>query len=247
MDGYFAEVKGIEEFAARLTAVERTQVPFTVVLGLTKLAQRGEKAVESELPSRFTLRRPDWAYSGVRAVPATKNTYYSAVRDINRYMELQETGGEKLPFKNKVAVPLSGARPTKTALIRAEDRPHAVLFGGPHQASWKRHKGGVFTKYTSGFIRGNILYRVVQTVQGGTRGKRRKHGSGPLLPGGDFSVPGPSFGRQKNRIVPMYALVPRANVPSRYHFVDTVRTVVEQYWQTDFREAWQRAIATMKR
>lgn len=245
---FTAEVQGIPEFAAKLSAVEKTQLPFAVVLGLTRLAQRGEKAVEAELPSRFTLRRPDWAYSGVRTVAATKTSFYSAVRDINRYMELQETGGEKLPLKNKVAVPLSGARANKGALIRAEDRPHAVLFGGPKASTWKRQKGGQFTKYSSGFIRGNILYRVIQTAQAPLKAKRmNRRAAGPLLPGGDFSVPGASRGRQKNRIVPMYALVPRATVPSRYKFADTVRSVVQQYWQTEFRDAWQRAIATMKR
>jgi hypothetical protein len=247
---YFAEVTGITEFADKLNKVEREQIPFTTVLALTRIAQRGEQAVEASLPSRFTVRRYDWLKGNVKARPATKQTYVSVVQDTYRAMELQESGGEKLPFKNKVAVPLRGARPNIGSLIRDADRPHAVLFGSVGGSALKRHRGGKLTKYTTGFIRGNILYRVIQNFQAPLRMKRmgKKRAKGPLLPGGSFTVPGPAnLSRGKNEIVPMYALVPHANVPRRYGFYETVRSVVQSCWKAEFQDAFRQAMATARR
>jgi hypothetical protein len=104
------------------------------------------------LPSAFTLRRPAWASSGVRITPATKRKLEAEVFDLNEYMLAQETTGEKHPqFGRYIAVPLRGARPTRQALIRPEDLPHAVMQAG-------------------GFIRNNIIYKASR-LKGPGRGR----------------------------------------------------------------------------
>lgn len=145
------EVRGANETRAELTDIERSQLPFATARALTKTVQQAQSFVRGDLlPAHFTLRRPTWAKQGVRITPATKQKLEASVQDINPYMGLQQTGGEKIPYGNYLAVPLSGARPTPRSLVSADNLPHAVMERG-------------------GFIRGNVMYAVA--FKAGRRGR----------------------------------------------------------------------------
>ena len=153
------KVEGLKELQRELGIVGRDGVGFAAVVMLSRLALGARDQIRRAiLPQHFTLRRPSFLKQGVRAIRATKQTLESFVEDIDPFMVLQEEGGEKIPYKEFLAIPLVGARPTLRALIRPEDRPDAVMQQG-------------------GFIRGQIMYRpeVVHAIlKGGRRavGKR---------------------------------------------------------------------------
>jgi hypothetical protein len=143
-------IQNMDQVQAELRDINANQVPFATALALTKTAQGGQLKVRNDiLPRQFTLRRVSWAKQGIRIQAATKQKLEATVQDINPYMDLQETGGDKLPYGSAIAVPLSGARPTLGALIADSDRPHAVMARG-------------------GFIRNGIMYAVA--LKAGRRG-----------------------------------------------------------------------------
>lgn len=136
------QVEGVRETAEYFRAAGSRDLPITMAATLSRLAAKAQREIRILLGEHFILRRPAWARSGVRIEPATKSKWVAAVKDINPYMELQQTGGEKIPYGKFIAVPLSGARPTPASLIAAHNRPHAVMAAG-------------------GFIRNGIMYAVL--------------------------------------------------------------------------------------
>jgi hypothetical protein len=105
-------------------------VRFSIARGLTLTAKDGQEAVQASLSSKFTLRRRSWEEKGVRIRKATKQELTAIVEDIHEYMVRQEEGGTKFPYRRWICLPMKGARPTKSALIRKEDRPKAVMQNG---------------------------------------------------------------------------------------------------------------------
>jgi hypothetical protein len=83
-----------------------------------------------------------------------------------------------------------------------------------------------------GFINGNIMYDV--TVKAGRRRAVK----------GAFGVS--SSASWSRQIIPMYALVPRANVPARYGFEAAVEEIVRTTFGDNFREAFKRAVRTAR-
>lgn len=61
---------------------------------LTRTALDARDAVRETPPQRFTLRRP-WVAQGIGALPATPRRLVAVVYSRDRFMALQETGGEK--------------------------------------------------------------------------------------------------------------------------------------------------------
>ena len=202
------QLKGLSEAGRALDAKARRQVPFVLAVTLTHLAKASQAEIrERVLPRQFILRRAAWAKAGIRIRPATKQRLESEVADINPYMLLQETGGTKLPFGRFIAVPLRGARRSQTSVIRAEDRPAAVMKAG-------------------GFIRGNVMFRAAQVFK---KQRRRRGMVGPV-----------NAQRQRNRVMPMYALVPKASVRAVYAFAPTVQRVVGDQYQRQFDANWSK-------
>jgi hypothetical protein len=208
-------VKGLTETIRELISVDRDQIPFATAKALTLTAKSRQKLVQATLGQRFILRREAWARQGVRIEPATKTKLQAVIKDINPYMALQEEGGQKLPMHgSKVAVPLTGARPTPRALIREENLPAAVMANG-------------------GFIRGNIMYRVV--LKAGRR-KAVSRAIGGIREAANWA----------RKIIAMYALVPHASVKKRYGFEQTVTQGVVDEFRRNFEVTFEEARKTAK-
>jgi hypothetical protein len=139
------QIRGVKEVQDEFRSINADQIPFATALALTRTAQDGQKDIQDVvLPTRFTLRRGPFMRAGIRIRAATKANLVAIVQDIHSFMELQETTGLKTPtYGRALAIPLRGARPTMTALIKDDDRPHAVMQRG-------------------GFIRNGVMYAVRQ-------------------------------------------------------------------------------------
>jgi len=116
--------------ARQVKDIAQNQIPFTTALALTRTAQKAQKAVQKSLPALFIIRRGSWALGGVRIEAATKRMLTAAVKDINPYMGLQETGGTKFPMGKNIAVPLRGARASRRSLISEQNKPRQLLDSG---------------------------------------------------------------------------------------------------------------------
>src|SRR5438105_2225598 len=103
--------------------VRMDQVRFATALALTRTAQDARAEIQREMPERFTVRTP-WIAKGVRYTPANKQDLAATVSDIDPFMRIQETGGEKTSIHRRVfdygeylAVPLD-ARLNKRDVVR---------------------------------------------------------------------------------------------------------------------------------
>jgi hypothetical protein len=204
-------ITNVQELATQLGAIASDQLPYVTAVALTKTAKGAQQAIQTQvLPAHFELRRTAWMQRNIRVEPATKAKPLAIVKDTYAPMGLQESGGVKLPYKQFLAVPLKGARPSPRAL--PSPLPHEVMAMG-------------------GFIRGQVMY--LPAYKGKSRNARL---------GLTRHAPGQAFSRD---IIPMYALVPRANIPAIYGFEPAVmRTVVETF-AANFSEVW-RAVRTAR-
>lgn len=104
---------------------EREQFRFSVAKALTKTAVDVQKELRKNMPGRFILRR-QWIVQGIQIERATKTNLTAAVFSRDKFMKLQETGGQKNPLRNYIAIPTSMVKRTKTDLISRADRPSAL-------------------------------------------------------------------------------------------------------------------------
>jgi hypothetical protein len=211
------QLRGLKEVQDEMRDIHANQIPFATALSLTTTVKQGQSFLRTNvLPVRFTLRHASWIKQNVRITPATKAKLEASVEDTFAAMELQETGGDKIPYGTAIAVPLSGARPRPGALIKDEDRPHAVMQRG-------------------GFIRNGIMWAV--TIQHtGARRRLNRNIAGIA-----------STGTWERKIVPMYALVPRAVIKPRYGFEQAVLKVIEANFKNNFHDAFLRAVRTARK
>lgn len=103
-------VRGFEDLA-------RKQIPFATAVALTRTAKDAAEDVRNHLGDDFTLRS-SWVARGITISPATKTRLRAEVRSRDKFMALQETGGDRVPSTpGRDAVPVTGsaARPSKAA------------------------------------------------------------------------------------------------------------------------------------
>ena len=129
----------VAKATAHLSQTARKRVPSAVAKALTRTAYDARDAVRAEMPRRFTIRRP-WVVQGVGVTPANPRTLSAEVWSRDRFMALQETGGEKT---GKLAIPVGRmAQIAKTQVIPKSQWPKAL-----------RGKPGVFVR------KGMVLHR----------------------------------------------------------------------------------------
>ena len=113
----------------RVAAGVEKQMRFAIAMALTKTAQDAQQEIIRQLPERFTIRT-GWVKQGVRYRPADKNAknIISRVVDMDSFMALQETGGDKLKQQKAMGIPI-GARSslTSTTLLDKSKWPAALL------------------------------------------------------------------------------------------------------------------------
>lgn len=213
-------VNGLQEFKQAVDDLALNQVPFALAKSLTLTAKNRQKAVQDAMgDGRFILRRRSFVVGGVIVKSATKQDLLAQIKDRDDFMVLQETGGEKVPHNGHtyLAVPLSGARPTPDALIKAADRPKALMASG--NAFIKASERGVL-----------ILWKRVQK-----KPKRMKRGPGPQR-----------FAGVVRMLLPMYALISAADVKARFGFRETAMDGVEQIFRDNFAREFEEAKRTAR-
>ncbi len=107
--------------------IEKT-VRFATAMALTNVARDARDEVIRELPDRFTIRT-QWVKKGVRFKPADKKdaNIVSRVVDMDAFMAIQETGGDKIKYSGvDFAIPI-GARPTPESTTTPRNWPRQLL------------------------------------------------------------------------------------------------------------------------
>ena len=102
------------------------QINYGTAVGLTRTAKEGQAAVQGALRGKFTIRNA-WLTNSpiaIKITPATQATQFAEVYTKAPFMQRQDEGGEKIPYKNYLAIPIIPfARPSKNALIPKRNLP----------------------------------------------------------------------------------------------------------------------------
>jgi hypothetical protein len=162
---------------AQMQAItDASQLRFALARALTVTAADIQQEVRRNIPGRFNLRR-QWIVQGIRIDRATKANLEARVYSRDDFMRLQETGGDKTPRGNYVAVPTKLVRRTAKDIIRKADRPRAlgdraevVDFKGNKFLALKRPRKG------NGDQRLRFLYLLVPRADIDQRLKLREDG-----------------------------------------------------------------------
>lgn len=218
------EITGLKETVAEFEQIDKSQIPYALALSLTRTAQIVQRDERKGLGLHFTIRRRPFMEQGIRIKAATKSNPQAVIRDIDPFMDLQEEGGDKrahtkykaFTYKGLVAIPLKGARPNNTSLVKDENYPEAVM---RRLGFIRRAKTGTLIMYSLEFKR---------------KAGRRMRGTG-LSKGGSWSQTG---------IKVMYALVPAWSVKKRWGFIQRASDSAQKAWSGEFEKAFQEAVRT---
>ena len=218
------QIKGLDEFKRKLEDLKTNQMPYALARACTKTAQDIQTEVINRLPSQFKLRtgwyKPN-SPLGFRVTIATKQNLQATVGTSAWFMDLQETGGLRVPFNGKtyLCVPTENVKRTASGLIREDMRPIYLLKGYSIQGSNRRKGVGRRAMFTGieAFI------GVVKNVLG-------------------IWLRGPGH----NDIRLMYVLVEHVKINPRLHFIETAKRAVKDNWQQNASEAIAEAIRTAR-
>ena len=126
MIAFKIDTSQIRKLGVVLDEFGKDQVPFATARGLTQTAQDARAAIATRLADDFTIRA-NWVARGIRIQVATKHSLESAVGSVDRFMEMQATGGEREGRDGKrVAVP-EAARKTPSSITRPSKWPGKLL------------------------------------------------------------------------------------------------------------------------
>ncbi len=123
------DTKGIIETESYLNALAKGQLAFGLAKGLTSLANGIRDKVKQDLPGKFTLRTKWWDRGpfSIKTEMATKYNLTAKVYTTAPWMQMQEEGGTKIPFKSKrLAIPMPDVRRTKRDLVQSSQKPRAL-------------------------------------------------------------------------------------------------------------------------
>lgn len=219
------------------------QLPFATALTLTRLAQGYREEAKKNLPGKFTIRT-GWIAKGFRVKTATKRDLSSAVSQLDPFMALQETGGEKRPTaRSTVAVPVQmdrqghpGARPDPEDVTRPSKWPGALLQG----------KRGFIVRLRTG----DEL--VLRRIRRGRKKVRARDAAGHFIAssGARRRKGGPKqlrkMGQQDPRVSVMYLLKRRVKIRARWGFREAAAQYASREFPTLFRAAWAEALRTAR-
>lgn len=105
------------------------QTQFGTALGLTNTAKDAQKAVVGSLRSTFTLRGTWFNQNmrhGIKVQPATKTNLQAVVGTNADWLEPHETGKDKTPRGQNLAVPTENVRRNKRLIIPRAMRPKGL-------------------------------------------------------------------------------------------------------------------------
>lgn len=120
-----------------LSRLESEQVPFATSRALNDTAEEIKLKTIADLDKVFTIRN-QWVKRGMRVIRSSKDQWPNTtaqVGHLDKYMALQETGGNK-----KGVVPIE-ARPSKTDITPPSKWPGKLMEQGVKAVAGKRRRG----------------------------------------------------------------------------------------------------------
>ena len=121
---------GAEKLTRYLSDLAKKQVPYATAKTLSFTAYRAAMIIRKEMPRRFNIRR-QWVVQGLRYTKATKKDLRATVYHRDFYMPKQETGGEHIAFKGRLAIPTRDIQPNIKKSIPRKKRPENILKSDP--------------------------------------------------------------------------------------------------------------------
>lgn len=116
----------IEKAMRQLKAFsDKKQLEFAISTALNRTAVEVQQAVKTSMPRKFTLRS-NWVVQGIRVEFSKKGKLESIIYSRDKFMGLQEYGGDKKPFGNYLAIPTTLVRRTPRDKIRRSETPKAL-------------------------------------------------------------------------------------------------------------------------
>lgn len=204
------------------------QLPFATALALTRTAVAYNEHARAQLGQKFTIRS-GWVGKGFRTRKATKRDLVAKAFHLDKFMALQEEGGDKTPLNRRtVAVPV-GARPTP-----ATTTPRSKWPGALHRRFVIDLKGGDALLMQRNRRRGRRRARKRDAAgRFIVAPSRRRRAFGPL----QFRLQGQ---RTEGARV-MYYLADRVRVPARWGYRADARAFVTGHFGGIFARAWAEA------
>lgn len=209
----------ISEFMRRLYA---DQMPFAVATAINRTALDFQKAEREGLQERFTIRR-SWVLQGVkinRGDFATKTNLEARIHvdPARDFLVKFEEGETKRPISgSRLAVP-DEARRTKKGVVSKTQRPRALKF--------VKHGEGVKAVVYRGQKRTFMILRPGGQGEIYQRYGRRGRGGGSARR--------------------LFIFTPEAETPETLEFEATAERVVQDRFEMNFSEAFDRAVRTAR-
>lgn len=126
------EIKGVPELMQSFKNLEK-QITYAAAQAINETAKQVKEKIARHTEQNFNIRTP-WLRSnavGIGIKWATKSDPFAIVENRASWMQLHEPGGIKTPHGKMLAVPvLGGPKRTKRDLIRASQKPRALLASG---------------------------------------------------------------------------------------------------------------------
>lgn len=104
---------------------EAEQLAYATSVALNKTAREVQDAVKDAMPRRFMLRS-NWVQQGIRLDYSNKRKLEAVVYSRDKFMGLQEVGGEKTPHGNYLAIPTTLVRRTPRDRVKRSETPAAL-------------------------------------------------------------------------------------------------------------------------
>lgn len=145
----------------------KKNIAFGTARGLTQTAKDGQAAVVDALHGTFTLRGQWFRQNmrhGIKITPATPAKLQSEVKTAADWLEPHETGKDKTPRGQNLAVPTENVRRTKRMIIPRGQRPRGL---GAKAFVMQTRRGPVLAeRVTRGKNKGiRILYGLERRVK----------------------------------------------------------------------------------
>lgn len=220
----------VVRIVAELDQMAQSQIPFAAAKALTDLASEIQREAREDLAHKFTIRR-QWVSGGIKVEKAKKTDFpnlEAQVGSIDPFMLLQEEGGEKLPLKNSVAVPIA-ARKEKSQVTSPRMWPSALLQG--------KENG---TKDYARVSMPGFKYPLIIRRLGRSRIKKMKRAA-------KHSELAKRKARLHNQFLIYYILSPHVTVPARWEFWKLGLSVCDKKYEKLFYQELMAAICGAKK
>jgi hypothetical protein len=225
-----------EEVSATLRVLFADQLPFATAQALNRTANDVQKAQQSGMGDRFTLRRKTWVERSIKRGKddwASKKKMEAAVRveaygDASRsdVLAQHEKGGVKKPKRGRsLAIP-DQIRKNPKKVVPDKERPKAFDFRQTGTNMYVSQKDPRVFMWQTSDGKGGIYKR------GRTKAARRRRMASDV---------GTRNTRDAN-VTTLYRFTPNAKLKKKFQFEETARGTVQFRYNANFEREYRKAI-----